>query len=121
MHSQLLQKDQHTRLGSSVADIEDVRRHAFFAELNWDDLMQRKVQPPFRPELSDAYDLRNIDPEFTREPVPASLLHQHQQQLLVGSGHYQRSLRAASSLGCRGDGDNVFAGFSYVPTTLSHS
>lgn len=54
---------------------------------------------------NDAYDLRNIDPEFTREPVPASLLQ-------------ARSLRAASSLGCR-DGDNVFAGFSYVPTTLS--
>lgn len=121
--SALLQKDQHVRLGSSQADLEDVRRHPFFSELNWDDLIQRRVQPPFRPELSDAYDLRNIDPEFTREPVPASLLQQHQQQLLVGSsnGHYQRSLRAASSLGCRADGDNVFAGFSYVPTSLHHS
>jgi hypothetical protein len=49
--------------------------------------------------------LRNIDPEFTREPVPASLLQ-------------ARSVRAASSLGCNRDGDNVFAGFSYVPTTL---
>lgn len=103
--SALLQKDGRTRLGSGPADFEDVRNHDFFSCLNWDDLMQRKMTPPFRPELNDAYDLRNIDPEFTREPVPASLLQ-------------ARSLRAASSLGCR-DGDNVFAGFSYVPTTLS--
>ncbi|EFX74573.1 hypothetical protein DAPPUDRAFT_108775 [Daphnia pulex] len=103
--SALLQKDGRTRLGSGPADFDDVRNHAFYRSLNWDDLMQRKMTPPFRPELSDAYDLRNIDPEFTREPVPASLLQ-------------ARSVRAASSLGCNRDGDNVFAGFSYVPTTL---
>ena len=56
---------------------------------------------PMRSIQADAYDLRNIDPEFTREAVPASVLH-------------SRSTRAASSVGCR-DGENVFAGFSYVP------
>ena len=49
-----------------------VSRHPFFSQLKWDDLIQRRVPPPFRPELSDAYDLRNIDPVFTREPVPTS-------------------------------------------------
>jgi len=97
----LLQKDRRTRLGSGLLDFEDIRKHDFYRDLSWDDLNQRKIPPAYRPELADAYDLRNIDPEFTREPVPASVLH-------------ARSIRAASSLGCR-DGENVFAGFSYVP------
>ncbi len=67
--AQLLQKEQHVRFGSSQ---EDVSQHPFFSQLNWDLLVQRRVQPPFRPELSDAYDLYNIDPEFTRDPVAAS-------------------------------------------------
>lgn len=104
----LLHKDGRTRLGSGPSDFEELRRHPFFAEhIDWDELIARKVPPPFRPELSDAYDLRNIDPEFTREPIPASMLH----------GFAARSVRAASSLGCRDNGDNLFAGFSYVPST----
>ena len=63
--AQLLQKEQHVRLGSIQ---EDISQHPFFSQLNWDDL----VQPPFRSELSDAYDLHNIDPEFTRDSVATS-------------------------------------------------
>ena len=48
---QLLQKDGRTRLGSGPADFEDVRNHDFYRSLNWDDLIQRKMTPPFRPEL----------------------------------------------------------------------
>lgn len=103
--SGLLNKDRHARLGSSPADFDDIRRHAFYGSLSWELLDQRQIQPPYRPELVDAYDLRNIDPEFTREPVPASVLH-------------ARSIRVASSLGHRENGDNVFAGFSYVPQHL---
>ena len=101
----LLQKDRRIRLGSGPSDFEDIRQHQFYRDLNWDLLNQRQIPPPYRPELNDAYDLRNIDPEFTKEPVPASVLH-------------ARSIRAASSLGCRENGENVFAGFSYVPQHL---
>jgi len=107
----LLQKDGRIRLGSGPTDFDELRQHEFYTGLNWDDLNARRIQPPFRPELSDAYDLRNIDPEFTREPVPASMIAQQQLNNL------SRSMRAASSLGCRDNGDNVFAGFSFVPST----
>jgi len=97
----LLEKDRRKRLACGPLDFEEIRQHHFFRDLSWDDLNRRKIPPCYRPELADAYDLRNIDPEFTREPVPASVLH-------------SRSTRATSSVGCR-DGENVFAGFSYVP------
>lgn len=110
----LLQKDGRIRLGSGPTDFDELRQHEFYAGIDWDALVGRRIPPPFRPELTDAYDLRNIDPEFTREPVPASMLH-HNSHL-----HQRRtsSMRiAASSLGCRDNGDNLFAGFSYVPST----
>lgn len=113
----LLQKDGRVRLGSGPSDFDELRRHPFFADhIDWEELTGRRVEPPFRPELTDAYDLRNIDPEFTREPVPASMLGGA--GALTAATAATRSLRAASSLGCRDGLDcGLFAGFSYVPST----
>ena len=95
----LLEKEQHHRLGSGPTDEQEVRSHAFFASVDWDALLRRRVTPPFRPDLTNAMDLRNIDPEFTKEPVPAS----------VG-----QSFGISASVK---DSDNVFQGFSYAPPT----
>ena len=31
--------------------MEDLKRHEFFATINWDDLKDRKVDPPFKPTI----------------------------------------------------------------------
>lgn len=45
----LLRKNPERRLGSSERDAEDVKKQAFFRQVVWDDLLQRKVKPPFVP------------------------------------------------------------------------
>lgn len=48
---QLLRKNPDRRLGSSERDAEDVKRQAFFRNIVWDDLLLRKVKPPFVPTI----------------------------------------------------------------------
>lgn len=48
---QLLRKNPERRLGSSERDAEDVKKQAFFRHIVWDDLLLRKVKPPFVPTV----------------------------------------------------------------------
>lgn len=48
---QLLRKNPERRLGSSERDAEDVKRQAFFRGISWDELLLRKVKPPFVPTI----------------------------------------------------------------------
>jgi len=48
---QLLRKNPERRLGSSERDAEDVKKQAFFRSIVWDDLLLRKVKPPFVPTI----------------------------------------------------------------------
>lgn len=49
--SQLLRKNPERRLGSSERDAEDVKKQAFFRHIAFDDLLLRKVKPPFVPTI----------------------------------------------------------------------
>lgn len=48
---QLLRKNPERRLGSSERDAEDVKKQAFFRNIQWDDLLMRRVKPPFIPTV----------------------------------------------------------------------
>ncbi|KAK5862322.1 hypothetical protein PBY51_017732 [Eleginops maclovinus] len=68
----LLERDVSKRIGGS-SDLAELQEHPFFASINWDDLLARKVRPPFIPKVAGPCDFSNIDPEFTLQPVPASV------------------------------------------------
>ncbi|GAA6233224.1 serine/threonine-protein kinase Sgk1-like isoform X2 [Lates japonicus] len=68
----LLQKDRTKRLGVKD-DFLELKYHSFFSPINWDDLMAKKITPPFIPSVSGPTDLRHFDPEFTHLPVSSSL------------------------------------------------
>ncbi|XP_052131431.1 serine/threonine-protein kinase N isoform X5 [Frankliniella occidentalis] len=63
----LLRKNPERRLGSSERDAEDVKKQAFFRHIAWDDLLLRRVKPPFVPTVSCSEDVSNFDEEFTSE------------------------------------------------------
>jgi serine/threonine protein kinase len=71
----LLDKDWKTRLGSAPDDGEEVKRHPFFANIDWDKLAAKAVVPPFTPVLKDgAADVSNFDPKFTEQtPVDSPI------------------------------------------------
>uniref|UniRef100_A0A8C2WA31 Serum/glucocorticoid regulated kinase 2a n=1 Tax=Cyclopterus lumpus TaxID=8103 RepID=A0A8C2WA31_CYCLU len=93
----LLQKDQHRRLGA-IADFLEIKNHTFFAPINWDDLYNKRITPPYNPNVRGPADTQHIDPEFTREMVPNSVSRSPE-------------LNASSS-----SSNNAFNGFSFVGT-----
>ncbi|XP_015225293.1 PREDICTED: serine/threonine-protein kinase Sgk1-like [Cyprinodon variegatus] len=65
----LLERNISKRLGQRL-DVEELKGHHFFASINWDDLVARKLRPPFIPRVSGPCDVCYIAPEFTQQPVP---------------------------------------------------
>ncbi|XP_045602988.1 ribosomal protein S6 kinase alpha-5 isoform X2 [Procambarus clarkii] len=63
--SRLLVKDPRQRLGGGPLDAKEIKEHAFFKTLNWDDLAQKKVPAPFVPRISGELDVSNFSEEFT--------------------------------------------------------
>merc|ERR1719423_49430 len=63
----LLRKAPERRLGTSEKDAHDVRKQAFFRGVCWDDLLMRKIKPPFVPTVNGMEDVSNFDEEFTSE------------------------------------------------------
>ncbi|KAH0534918.1 serine/threonine-protein kinase N isoform X1 [Cotesia glomerata] len=63
----LLRKNPDRRLGSSERDAEDVKKQSFFRHIVWDDLLLRRVKPPFVPVIHSVEDVSNFDEEFTSE------------------------------------------------------
>eukprot|EP01017_Pseudomicrothorax_dubius_P024205 TRINITY_DN2575_c0_g1_i2.p1 TRINITY_DN2575_c0_g1~~TRINITY_DN2575_c0_g1_i2.p1 ORF type:complete len:304 (-),score=73.01 TRINITY_DN2575_c0_g1_i2:365-1276(-) len=51
----LFQKDPTKRI-----TIKDVKLHPWFAEIDWDGLLQKKFKAPFRPKLNGELDLNNF-------------------------------------------------------------
>ncbi|KAI1287644.1 Ribosomal protein S6 kinase alpha-5 [Halotydeus destructor] len=61
----LLVKDARKRLGGSSEDASELKRHAFFRGINWDDMAAKKIPAPFVPKISGELDTSNFAEEFT--------------------------------------------------------
>uniref|UniRef100_A0A667ZZQ4 Ribosomal protein S6 kinase beta-2 n=1 Tax=Myripristis murdjan TaxID=586833 RepID=A0A667ZZQ4_9TELE len=95
----LLKKSPAQRLGSSKADCADIQKHPFFRHINWDDLLNKRVEPPYKPQLQSEEDVSQFDTRFTRQtpvdsPDDTSLSH---------------------------SAEHAFAGFTYVAPSVLES
>ena len=61
----LLTRDPAQRLGVNGAD--EIKRHLFFEKIDWQRLVQKKIQPPFKPSVRSPVDVSNFDTVFTAE------------------------------------------------------
>uniref|UniRef100_A0A8C5E8I0 protein kinase C n=1 Tax=Gouania willdenowi TaxID=441366 RepID=A0A8C5E8I0_GOUWI len=63
----LLRRSPERRLGAGEKDAEEVKKHLFFRNLDWNGLLAKKVKPPFVPTIHGSNDVSNFDDEFTSE------------------------------------------------------
>ena len=69
----LLNRDPSQRLGVNGA--EEIKRHPFFAQhIDFERLLQKKIQPPFKPSVSSPVDVSNFDTVFTAEEPTDSVV-----------------------------------------------
>ncbi|XP_059362119.1 RAC-beta serine/threonine-protein kinase [Carassius carassius] len=65
----LLKKDPKQRLGGGPEDAKEVMTHKFFSSMNWYDVLQKKLSPPFKPQVTSETDTRYFDDEFTAQTI----------------------------------------------------
>lgn len=75
---QLMHKDPEQRLGSKGA--QDVKQHEWFKNLDWSDVLDKRLPTPFKPYITDELDTGNFSTEFTtlapiQSPAPPPTKH----------------------------------------------
>eukprot|EP00929_Paragymnodinium_shiwhaense_P080304 TRINITY_DN4186_c0_g1_i1.p1 TRINITY_DN4186_c0_g1~~TRINITY_DN4186_c0_g1_i1.p1 ORF type:complete len:359 (+),score=91.33 TRINITY_DN4186_c0_g1_i1:82-1158(+) len=93
----LLEGDPSKRLGGGPGDGEEVRNHPCLAGIDWLAIQQRRITPPFKPNVTHAGDVKYFDKDFVDLPV-------------VNSEVPESNL-------C--DNDNHFEGFTYQASDLA--
>jgi len=93
--TKLIERDPENRL----RDVNSIKKHPWFADIDWKKLMALQLTPPFKPQVSGEMDISEINPELLNE-TPAD------------------SLDSVSDMGFLDakPTPDAFAGFTYAPT-----
>ena len=65
----LLQIETTKRLGFGENDADDVKRHSFFKDVDWNLVYEKKIKQPFKPCFTNELDLSYFDKNFTCEKI----------------------------------------------------
>ncbi|XP_074985340.1 ribosomal protein S6 kinase beta-2 isoform X3 [Caretta caretta] len=102
-----LKRNPSQRIGGGTGDAADVQKQPFFRHVNWDELLARKLDPPFRPCLQSDDDVSQFDTRFTRQtpvdsPDDASISESANQAFLPVEVLSLRGLQAQPGGGAHG-------------------
>uniref|UniRef100_A0A8B9KBW1 Ribosomal protein S6 kinase n=1 Tax=Astyanax mexicanus TaxID=7994 RepID=A0A8B9KBW1_ASTMX len=97
----LFKRNPSNRLGAGPDGVEEIKRHHFFATIDWNKLYRKEIKPPFKPAVGRPEDTFHFDPEFTsRTPTdspgvpPSANAH----QLFRGFSFVATNLRPEQSI-----------------------
>jgi len=95
--SSLLMKDPRRRLGASQADAQEVKNHAYFRNIDWQAMLEKRVPVPYQPKFKGDTDVSHFDEEFTNEAIQLTPI--------------QNTLKPSEQ--------ELFRGFTYVNPSMS--
>eukprot|EP00421_Protoceratium_reticulatum_P017376 CAMPEP_0168380830 /NCGR_PEP_ID=MMETSP0228-20121227/12563_1 /TAXON_ID=133427 /ORGANISM="Protoceratium reticulatum, Strain CCCM 535 (=CCMP 1889)" /LENGTH=327 /DNA_ID=CAMNT_0008393909 /DNA_START=48 /DNA_END=1031 /DNA_ORIENTATION=+ len=66
----LLTADLGKRYGNLKNGVDDIKQHKWFKDINWNDLLQKKIEAPFKPQVKSESDTSNFDdyPDSEEQP-----------------------------------------------------
>ncbi|XP_053152121.1 ribosomal protein S6 kinase alpha-2 isoform X4 [Hemicordylus capensis] len=91
----LFKRNPSNRLGAGLDGVEEIKRHPFFATIDWNKLYREEIKPPFKPAVGRPEDTFHFDPEFT-----------------------SRTPTDSPGLPPSANAHNLFRGFSFVASSL---
>lgn len=56
-------------LGSGRKGAAEIKAHNFFAHINWEKLANKKIDAPFKPQISHSMDTSNFEVLYTKQLV----------------------------------------------------
>ncbi|CAF1107047.1 unnamed protein product [Didymodactylos carnosus] len=84
----LLKRQVSHRLGNGPEDAEALKSHQFFRHLNWNDVYNKRSEPPHKPVLKGDDDVSQFDTKFTKQtPVDSpddNMLSESANQVFLG-------------------------------------
>ena len=113
----LLNKHPTKRLGGGAHGAQEVKAHAFFDAMQWDDLLHKRVPVPFKPSISGELDTNNFADEFTRQ-VPTDSPAPHIAVTTLTQGVAAAAAALAAGTGAERTADQLFRGYSYIAPSI---
>jgi len=65
----LLTIDPKNRIGYGSNDANDIKKHPYFKDVDWEKYQRKEIKPPFIPRLENEVDLKYFDKAFTEESI----------------------------------------------------
>lgn len=72
----LLQRTVSHRLGY-VFDVEDIKGHQWFKELDWDQILEKKVDPPYKPKVDLSDGMESVPQNVPRRYLKEDAIDSH--------------------------------------------
>merc|ERR1711962_1709257 len=63
-----LKRQVNQRLGAGPTDADSIKVHPFFKHIDWVNVINRRLPPPFEPTLTSDDDVSQFDTTFTNQP-----------------------------------------------------
>lgn len=54
--------------------VDDIKRHTFFSTIDWEKLLRKEIEPPYKPAVSRVDDAFYFDAEYTSKTPKGALL-----------------------------------------------
>eukprot|EP01139_Manchomonas_bermudensis_P005105 Amastigsp_a174663_523.p1 type:complete len:474 gc:universal Amastigsp_a174663_523:137-1558(+) len=99
----LLALNPNERLGGSARDAAEVKEHPFFSELNWDDVLAKRVKPVYVPRLKAKTDSSHFELDAEALAAPPTVPIDINMSLNEPGEHIDQS---------------AFSGFSYTSRAI---
>ncbi|CAI5439090.1 unnamed protein product [Caenorhabditis angaria] len=92
----LFKRNAQNRLGAGPEGVQEIKKHAFFSKINFTRLLNKEIDPPFKPALATIDSTLYFDPEFTK-----------------------RTPKDSPALPASANGHEIFRGFSFVSNAVA--
>ena len=65
----LLNIDPNLRIGSGANGSEEIKKHDFFKNIDWNLALKKKLKPPFIPKIDDETDIKYFEKSLAETPI----------------------------------------------------